>query len=175
MTVTQAQIDKMKTKGLNYTDIIARVANENKIHLYIMVAMLVKETGTVRNVYGHDSGGALSGFSKPVNQGNFEVFEWLVFTKGQTSNGVGPSQLTFKGFFTQMKEQGKKPWDPYDNITVGAKLIYSYYRTARNAGKSVSDSLKEAGTKYNGSPAYGDRYLALALEWKDLLGNSDYK
>jgi hypothetical protein len=89
------------------------------VRFYIALAML-EETGSCRNVYGHDAGDALTGFPKPVTRDNYEVFNWLVFTKGQRSNGVGPSQLTFKGFSTDMELKGLTPHDMHDNIAYGA-------------------------------------------------------
>ena len=176
MTVTQRQKDILKSRGLNFIDEIAKAADEGDIHLYILVAMLEKETATVRNIYGNDRGGALAGFKKAVNQGNFEVFMWLITEKGQTSNGVGPSAKSpTKAFFPDMVKRGMKPWEPADNIRYGGELIYGYYRSARNQGKSVSESLKYAGTKYNGAAAYGAAYLEVATRWRGWLGNEDYR
>lgn len=174
MTVTAEQIKIAKDAGMREVDTIAQCCNETGARFYIALAMLEKETGNCRNVYGHDAGGALSGFPGTVDKSNFAVFEWLVFKKGQTSNGVGPSQLTFKGFFTDMEAKGLKPYDLHDNIAYGIKLIQGYYRAGRNAGKSVTDSLRYAGTKYNGAAAYGDRYLEIALKWKARVGSADY-
>lgn len=173
MTVTASQITKAKAQGLQSVDIAARVANETGNKFYHLCALLEKESNG-RNVYGHDAGGALSGFPKTVNEHNFAVFEWLVFTKGQTSNGVGPLQLTYKGFFTDMKSKGKKPWDAYDNITYGATLWLGYYRGFRQQGFSRDDSIKKAGTKYNGSTAYGERLLVLMDKWLGIVGKADY-
>jgi hypothetical protein len=86
--------------------------------------------------------GALSGFPKD----NYEVFQWLVFTKGQRSNGLGPSQLTFKGFFTDMGSKGLKSYDMHDNIAYGVKLIQQYCREGRNQGRSVNDDTQARGT-----------------------------
>ena len=174
MTVTAEQIEIAKSHGMQNVELIAQCCNETGGRFYIAVAMLEKETGTCRNVYGHDVGGALSGFPKPVTKDNYEVFKWLVFTKGQQSNGVGPSQLTFKGFFTDMESKGLKPYDMHDNIAYGVKLIQQYYRDGRNQGKSVNDALRYAGTKYNGSTAYGDSYVTIALKWKAQVGSADY-
>ena len=135
MTVTAEQIKIAKDAGMREVDTIAQCCNETGARFYIALAMLEKETGNCRNVYGHDAGGALSGFPGTVDKSNFAVFEWLVFKKGQTSNGVGPSQLTFKGFFTDMEAKGLKPYDLHDNIAYGIKLIQGYYRAGRNAGK----------------------------------------
>jgi hypothetical protein len=48
----------------------------------------------------------------------------------------------------------------------GVKLIQQYYRDGRNQGKSINDALRYAGTTYNGSSAYGDSFLTVALKWK---------
>ena len=59
-----------------------------------------------RNVYGNDVGGTFRGFKDPVTECNWRAFRHEVITNGRTSNGVGPSQLTFKGFFTDMESKG---------------------------------------------------------------------
>jgi hypothetical protein len=100
-------------------ELIAQCCNETGARFYIALAML-EETGSCRNVCGHDAGGALTGFPKPVTRDNYAVFNWFVFTKGQRSNGVGPSQLTFKGFSTDMELKGLTPHDMHDNIAYGA-------------------------------------------------------
>jgi hypothetical protein len=174
VTVSAAQISEAKAEGMKNVDIAARVANETGNKFYHLLALMEKETTDGSNVYGHDAGGALSGFPKTVNQGNFEVFEWLVFTKSQTSNGVGPLQLTYRGFFADMRGLGLKPWDPYDSITYGGKLWLSYYKLFRAHGFSRDDSIRKAGTKYNGNTAYGDRLLVIMNKWFQIVGNSDY-
>lgn len=173
MTVSADQIAKAKAAGLQNVDIAARVADETGNKFYHLLALLEKESGG-RNIYGHDSGGALSGFPKEVNQGNYEVFRWLVLTKGQNSNGVGPMQLTFKGFFTDMERGYLKPWDVHDNMFYGARLWRNYYRTYRDEGLSRDESIVKAGTDYNGSAAYGERLLILMDKWLGIVGKSDY-
>lgn len=173
MTVTAEQIAKAKAQGLQNVDIAARVADETGNKFYHVLALLEKESGG-KNVYGHDAGGALSGFPGTVNKDNYAVFRWLVFDKGQTSNGVGPCQLTWKGFFTDMENHSLKPWEPYDNITYGAKLWLGYYRAARASGLNRDDAIKKAGTRYNGSTAYGDRLLIIMDKWLGIVGKADY-
>jgi hypothetical protein len=96
MPVTAEQIEIAQSHGMQNVELIAQCCNETGARFYVALAMLEKETGTCRNVYGHDVGGALSGFPKPVTKDNYEVFKWLIFTKGQQSDGVGPSQLTLR-------------------------------------------------------------------------------
>jgi len=173
VTVTSSQISKAKQQGLRNVDTAARVCNETKTPFFILCALLEKESGG-RNVYGHDQGGALSGFERPVNQGNWEVFRWLVFDKGKTSNGVGPMQLTFKGFFTDMEKEDLKPWDVHDNMTYGARVFMGHYRAAKDAGHGTRESIKRAGVQYNGATAYGDSLLKIAIKWADLVGHVDH-
>lgn len=172
MTVTTEQIAKVQADGFRNVEHIANACNATGCMFYLAVAMIEKESKG-RNVYGHDAGGALSGFPKPVNRGNFEVFEWLIFTKKQTSNGVGPTQITYKGYFTQMKDQDLNPWEPAHNIFFGVRLLYSYYQAGRKT-MGRHESIRHAGTKYNGAEAYGDSLLQAALRWKNIVGNVDY-
>ena len=175
MTVSAEQISKAKAAGLQNVDIAAKVADEVPDIIFYQLCALLEKESMGRNVYGHDSGGALSGFPKTVNQHNYAVFRWLVFDKGQTSNGVGPMQLTYKGFFTDMEGEGLKPWDIHDNILYGGKLWTGYYRSYRDDGLSVSEAIKKAGTRYNGASAYGDRLLVIMDKWRDRVGITDAK
>lgn len=173
MTVSSDQIAKAKAQGLKNVDAAAVAADETGNKFYHLCALLEKENNG-RNSYGHDDGGALNGFPKDVNQGNYEVFRWLVFTKGQTSNGVGPMQLTFKGFFTDMELRGLKPWNVDDNITYGADLWLRYYRLNRNNGYSRDDSILRAGRAYNPRAGYAEKLLEIMNKWLGIVGNSDY-
>jgi len=182
MTVTTKQIEIVETAGMHYVQTIARVCNELKMPFYLLLAMLEKETGTVRNVYGGDVGGALSGFKKTINKGNYDVFWWLAIEKGGKSNGVGPGQLTYKGYHTDMKAKGLDITDVYTNIKYSANVIFSYYKNARASGLGVHDSIRKAGTLYNTGSSdgwqtngYGSRLLTIALKWKEQVGNTDYK
>ena len=188
MTVTQRQKDILKGRGFNFIEEIAKAADEGDIHLYILVAMLEKETATVRNVYGGDSGGALRGYKGEVNEGSYAVFRWMVdvgvpikqYGGGHKivkfgPNGIGPSQITHPDLLEEMLKAGLDVRLPADNILFGGKKIYGYYRSARNNGKSVSAALKYAGTRYNGDPDYGDAYLEVATRWRGWLGNEDYR
>ena len=120
MPVTAEQIEIAESHGMPNVELISQCCNETGARFYLALAMLEKETGSCRSVYGHDAGGALTRFPKPFTRDNYEVFKWLVFTKGQRSNGVGPSQLTFKGFSTDRESKGLTPYDMHDNIAYGA-------------------------------------------------------
>ena len=82
-------------------------------------------------------------------------------------------QITFKGFFIDMEEQGLKPWDARDNITFGVKVFMGFYREFRKT-HGTRESIRRAGVKYNGASAYGDSLLQLAVKWADLVGHKDH-
>jgi hypothetical protein len=171
VTVTADQIKIAKATGLANVDGIAAAANKTKCPFYLALAMIERESNG-KNVYGHDRGGALSGFPKEVNKGNFEVFKWMI-DNGHPSNGVGPAQITYKGFFPQLEKEGLEAWVAADTIFFGVRLLFGYYKTAR-ATHDVRDSIKAAGTKYNGASSYGDGLLEGALKWKKRVGRADY-
>ena len=174
MTVTAEQITAAKATPMHEVELIAQCCNETGARFYMALAMLEKETWC-RNTYGHDSGGTFSGFTDLVSQCNYSAFRYEVITRGRPSNGVGPSQITDKGLLRRMELEGRKPWLMHDNVAFGITLIYGYYRHARDQlSLSVDESLRYAGTKYNGASAYGDAYLTVAKQWKARVGSADY-
>ena len=139
---------------------ISRAANEEHVPFHVACALFQKESGG-HNVYGHDVGGALSGYPRAVNEENYAVFRWMVITKGMTSNGVGPSQITWRGFFPDMESQGLKPYDVLDNMRYGLRILRGHYDTEGN--------WRDAGTRYNGSSVYGADFAVKIGEWYERL------
>jgi hypothetical protein len=164
--------DMIATAGkyLSNVDAAAEAARKAKLPFWLMCAVLDKESKG-RNVYGHDRGGALSGYGGEVNEANWRVFWWLV-SSGQTSNGVGPMQLTYKGFFTDMLAQNLKPWDVADNMLYGARLLRQYLTDAPRT-LTTEQRIKAVGKRYNGAAAYGDDLWKVAQTWYERLGNAD--
>jgi hypothetical protein len=165
--VTPARI-AIAARTLANADIAAKACREVRLPYFVACALLEQESGG-HNVYGHDANGALSGFPFDVTEGNFQVFEWLVFTKHQTSNGVGPTQITYPGYFTQMAERRLDPWDPFDNMLFGFELLKGNYDRL--------GSWEKAGSVYNGGPKpnadalkYGRDLVAKVTAWKKRLG-----
>lgn len=170
--VTKERIKIAQDFGLHNVGIIAEACRRVGIPFYVACALFQKESGGL-NVYGHDSGGALAGYPNPVTKSNFEVFWWLVVTNGQTSNGVGPSQITYAGsrnragrrdggFFQQMLDEGLKPWRVEDNMVFGLRLLKGYHDKTK--------SWVKAGTSYNGAEEYGQDLSRKVAEWKKRLG-----
>lgn len=130
---------------------------------YAVGCALLEQESNGRNIYGHDEGGALSGYPGQVNEENFRVFYWMVFSKGVKSNGVGPCQITYKGYFQQMAVAGLDPWKPYDNMLFGFRLLKAYY--------TQFGSWEKAGAAYNGGVTfpdaeYGKEFKAKLNVWR---------
>jgi hypothetical protein len=115
-----------------------------------------------KNVYGHDVGGALSGFPGTVNRGNWEVFRWMVITQGLPSNGVGPAQITARSLLLDMEKRGLRPWVVEDNMRYGLELLWGYYQARRQ-------SWVKAGTAYNGAVSYGQDLSKKVSAWRRRL------
>lgn len=160
MVASAAQIKKAADHGLKNVELIAKAADATKLPFYAACALMEKESGG-RNVYGADRGGALSAYPHDVTEENYRVFEWLVFTKKQTSNGVGPCQITWKGFFPDMVSKGLKPWDALDNMKYGMGLLAGYYKS--------DGTWTKAGKRYNGGGAYGRDLEKKVAAWKARL------
>lgn len=165
--VAPRRIRIAKERGLQNVDIIAITCREAGVPFPVACALFQKESGG-RNVYGNDAGGMLSGYKVPVNRENYLAFRYMVVEKGHTSNGVGPSQITYAGslvagkrnggFFREMELQGLKPWDVHDNMLFGLRLLKKYRQETGNWVR--------AGTKYNGATSYGLDLQKKIKEWR---------
>lgn len=161
--------------GLVNADLIVQAATATGIPLAIAAAMIQKESGG-KNVYGHDGsaetgpgvfstkygpvviGGTTyaQGSDIPVTQGNFAEFLRRV-TAGEKSNGVGPAQLTYAGYFKQAPDYPF--WDALANIRFGLTILADYL------DDDFSDSsISSAGVHYNGGTSPGSKALAYGAD-----------
>jgi hypothetical protein len=174
MTVTPAQIDRVRQGGIVAVELIANATNRVSGRFYLSVTMIDKESKGV-NRYGRDEGGVFRGFTRPVNMENYLAFEHEVLVNGRTSNGVGPAQITHPDLLQAMKVEGLKAWEPADNIFFGVRRITNFYRHARDVlDQPVWDAVWYAGKKYNGRDDYADHFVEVAKVWRERLGNADY-
>lgn len=158
--------------GLVNVDAAWKASQKTGIPFYLLCALMEKES-MGKNIFGHDKGGVFSGpGEKAVTETNFKEFYNRVVGDRETSNGVGPLQITWRGFFPQMRDQGLKAWVPEHNMVFGSKLFMGYYNKHRTAGRSVSESIRLAGVQYNGAEAYGSRLLDIANKWRDRIGDA---
>ncbi len=176
--------------GLVNADLIVQAATTTGIPLAIAAAMIQKESGG-KNVYGHDGStetgpGVFStkygpvtingvtyaqGSDIPVTQGNFAEFLRLV-TAGEKSNGVGPAQLTYAGYFKQYPTY--EFWDALANIKFGLTIIADYLD-----GDTSDAAISAAGARYNGGTnpgakalAYGADLLTKTNAWRAKLADA---
>ena len=157
--------------GLVNADLIVQAASATGVPLAIAAALIQKETGG-QNIYGHDGsvetgtgvfstkygpvviGGTTyaQGSNIPVTQGNFAEFLRRV-TAGEKSNGVGPAQITYAGYFKQAPDYPF--WDALANIRFGLTILADYL------DDDFSDSsISSAGARYNGGTSPGAKALA---------------
>ena len=161
--------------GLTNADLIVQAATATGIPLAIAAAMIQKESGG-KNVYGHDGStetgpGVFStkygpvtikgvtyvqGGDIPVTQANFAEFLRRV-TAGEKSNGVGPAQLTYAGYFKQYPTY--EFWDALANIKFGLTIIADYLD-----GDTSDAAISAAGARYNGGTNPGTRALAYGAD-----------
>lgn len=162
-------VDILNQSGVANATAIVAASNNTGLPLGVAVGMIMKETGGP-NIYGHDAGGACRGWGL-VTEDNFKNDFLPVVLGGGVSNGVGPTQITYPGYF---KSNPNYPWwDPYWNCVFGFNLLKSYC-----GGDYSWESLARAGSTYNsGNPSgtyntYGRTFADLAVEWTDRLNGA---
>lgn len=165
MRVPQRKID-IASNFLDNVGATALASELSGVPFAVACALMQKESGG-KNVWGNDVGGVFASLPDGdprfyVTESTFAIFEHYVFTQGQQSNGVGPAQITWKGFFPDMKKRGLRPWVTYDNIFYGLSLLRDY---KDREGWTWED----VGTAYNGSRQYGEDFADLVSQWKKRL------
>lgn len=156
--------------GLVNADLIVQAASTTGLPLAILAAMIEKESGG-KNIYGHDAGGVFSvaGQNVEVTQANFTEFRRRVVDGGEKSNGVGPSQVTYRGYWTAYPDYPF--WEPLANLKFGATLLLDLLD-----GDTSDASISSAGAHYNGGTtpngtalAYGADLLTKTITWRARL------
>jgi hypothetical protein len=178
MTVTPDQIAKAKAKGLINVEALAAACDKYAFPFYLACVILAKETSG-RNIFGHDHGGAFSdpdGKNIEVTEERYKEFLKLIGA-GKTSNGVGPMQLTYKGYHIgpqSLTTLGYKAWLPADNIRYGVGRILKPSLAANLAkGQTLTQAFWNTAKAYNGNASYADDAQARAKVWKAAVGTAD--
>lgn len=137
-----------------------QVSKDTGLPFYALCAVLEIESNGGQNVFGHDGGptGWASGWGYVTKAKYLRYKEGRKAGKGM--QGVGPMQLTYWSIQDKADARGGC-WKPKVNMTVGAELLYSYWKQSGN--------WKDAGTRYNGSSYYGTELAAKVDKWKNLL------
>lgn len=162
------QVKSISDHGIYNASALVKACEHVGLPTYIGVAFAEHESGG-KNVYGHDKGGAMCG-AGTVTRANYASFLSMV-RAGHTSNGVGPMQITYPGYFKPNTAEVADLYDPYANFVFGFKIIHSYLN-----GNYSDANLDAAGQKYNsgsahGAPAYGKLTVTLCHKWRALLGS----
>jgi hypothetical protein len=143
--------------GINNPYLVYKVSKEQGVPYAVLCAFLEQESNGGDNVFGHDP-------TIFVGAGKVTKAKYLEYKKqrqaGKGMQGVGPMQLTWWEFQDRADALGGC-WKPYNNMTVGAQLLHSYWNQL--------GSWEKVGTKYNGSPTYGKQIAARIEKWKGLL------
>ena len=111
------------------------------------------------NIYGHDAGGACSGWGE-VTEHNFKNYFWPIVSEWGTSNGVGPLQVTYNGYF--INDPDRAWWDPQKSAEVGCSILKGLIDAE---GDSYED-LRRVGSRYNSGTMYGS-YEAYGVPFSD--------
>lgn len=160
-------VDTLTKNGMSNAAALVEACARVGLPVYVGAAFAQHESNG-QNIYGHDVGGAMCGAGQ-VTEGNYRQFLTLV-RGGHRSNGVGPMQITYPGYFKANTPEVANLWQPLYNFIFGLKIIKGYL------GSDYSPSnLNVAGQRYNsgrpnGAPQYGAITVQLAQKWLQLLG-----
>jgi hypothetical protein len=139
-----------------------------------------------KNIFGHDAGGAYSDPNKniEVTEARYKDFLKLIGA-GQTSNGVGPMQLTYRGYHigpASLQARGLKGWLPADTIPYGVEILAKSLKTQLAKGLPMEKAFWNVAKLYNAGklegPAgvnYADGALASSRAWLAAVGDDDMK
>ncbi|MDO4240300.1 LysM domain-containing protein [Micrococcus sp.] len=150
---------------------IAEAARRAGVPLSVAAALAEVESGG-RNVFGNDRGGVFSRPGRPdvpVTPERVAELRRRV-ADGETSNGIGPAQITWPPFFDRADEAGLDLADPEDNLTLGLTILAEHARGDLSpAGLERAGTLYNAGTLAGGVTAYGRRLARAAAAWEERL------
>ncbi len=165
--------DVLSQGGLVNVTSLAAAAARIGLPLHIAAAFAEQESGG-RNIYGHDAGGVFSqpGVNVPVTKENFTEFFQKVVVQGRTSNGVGPMQITYPGYFPIAAKQNLRLWMPTENFLFGLGILKDYLAT-----NFTDTSINKAAQRYNsgsptGAPDYGRSVVRRSTQWRTRLAGT---
>lgn len=145
---------------------VLRAADAENCPWWAALACLWMETGERgANIYGHDAGGA-GPHGEEVTEENFREF-LAAIRDGENSNGVGPLQITYPGYF--FDDPDREWWMPEKSAEVGCRIL----RDLINAEGDSYEALKRVGSRYNsGNPydayeSYGILFSNRCKSWYD--------
>lgn len=156
-------IERLRAGNIVAPQIAIQEAKRAGLPLELACALLEKESGGGKNVYGHDP--SIFRGAGQVTRENYARYKKARIASGNRQmQGVGPCQLTWWEFQDQADAQGGC-WRPRYNMRVGflhlANLIKRY-------GES------DGARRYNGSGSAAEAYsrdlLVKARKWESIIG-----
>jgi hypothetical protein len=128
----------------------------------------MQESGGGKNEWGHDPTIFIGGgdFGQPVTEESYTAYKALRDSTGQ-SQGVGPCQLTWKGYQDQADALGGC-WRPLPNMVVGFGIIAGY----RADGLTWHETWRHYNAGSLPPPAgetYADEMDARYIAWQGIL------
>jgi hypothetical protein len=178
VTVLAVQILQAQAKGLINVTTLAKSCDEYSFPFYLACVILDKETDG-RNIYGHDVGGIFTypdGRNVEVTEANYAEFLRRL-AAGETSNGVGCFQLTFRGYHIgsqSLTALGYKAWIPADNIRYAiGRILAPSLKSGLDRGLTLEQAFWQTAKSYNGNASYADDAIVKARTWAATVGTSD--
>jgi len=184
MAVSAEQIAKAKAKGLINVEALAVACDKFKFPFYLACTIMERETGG-QNIFGHDAGGSFSGpitVKIAVTEERYKTF-LVQLAAGKASNGVGPMQLTYRGYHLgpqSLTSRGFKAWVPAGNILYGVEILSKSLKTQLATGLPLAKAFWNVAKIYNAGkldgPAgvdYANGAAASAKTWAATVGTAD--
>jgi hypothetical protein len=170
MTRDDALLNALRDGGVVYAMDVLADSRTVGLALTDCATLLTMESDGGHNVFGHDqtTGIPPAWMGHQVTEDRYVSLRHAVDVLGAGSQGVGPTQLTYRGFQLQADAQGGC-WQPGPNRRVGFTILLG--------------SIQVVGTysaygQYNGGPgwalksdavAYADKAKAVRAGWRDLI------
>ncbi len=156
-------VERLRAGGIVAPRVAIREARRAGLRLELACALLEKESGGGRNVYGHDP--SIFSGRGAVTHGNYAEYKrQRLASRNRSMQGVGPCQLTWWEFQDSADAAGGC-WRPEINMRTGfshlAALIKRY-------GES------DGARRYNGAGAAAEAYsrdlMVKARRWEAIIG-----
>lgn len=167
LTLSRSVIDILTANGVIRASEVVELAGAAGLDLAAAATLLEKESGGGHNVWGHDAvnTGGLYVKGSVVTQGAYMAYKAQRAHLG--SQGVGPCQLTWRGFQDQADVLGGC-WDWRSNVTVGFRTLASLIQ-----GKGMRDGFRA----FNGAGPAAEKYANDAMgryaAWRARLSGAE--
>jgi len=145
---------------------VVELAAAAGLELAAAATLLEKESGGGHNVWGHDNVSTGGHYVKGAEVTEQAYLNYKHDRDRLGAQGVGPTQLTFKGFQDRADKRGGC-FDWRVNCSVGFEILAEHIKA-----KGVHDGFRA----YNGSGAAAERYADDAIDklavWRSRLGGT---